>query len=202
MCPSHAPSVRSFGLVDLPEFGLLGRLQLSLSFPVAALLLLLVGIDPVGWHSLVLDAVDQERSWGGLEAGERLRSFVDGCVGDANPFLNLFAGELFEQTADTGLVDADLLERLVQRIVRDDLLVLLGAVRERLAEVGAFEELVPRLRNRSRTSECPRPSSMIPCSNSSCIHSVRSNFRFSLFAGRAGPFAALLTPPPRLSRTS
>lgn len=67
-----------------------------------------VRVDHDGWQSCAGQRGVSSRMF----IAPQLREFVDGCVGDANPFLNLLASELFEQAPDPCLIHAELLERL------------------------------------------------------------------------------------------
>ena len=66
--------------------------------------------------------------------------FVHRRIGDANPTLDQSPAALLENSPDARLIDADRLQRLIERIVRNRQQLGLSAFSQRAAEVRAFEE--------------------------------------------------------------
>src|SRR5712691_2909215 len=108
------------------------------TFPLFALLLLLVSEPPIGRRAVVLDAINQECRRRDFEAREAARLLVRGGVGDLHPATNHAASEFSEQAANARLIDADPLKRLKERVIHNRILFACGAFCQRLAKVSSF----------------------------------------------------------------
>jgi len=133
--------------------------------PLSPFLALFVGMEPIGRGSIVLDAVDQEGCGRNLEAGKSSRVLVHCGIRNPDPSLNDMAAMVLQKTPGARRIDADLPERLNERIVRNRILLAYRASGEQRAEIlGTGQNSAPL----SGTCLAP-PQSLFPCSSPSRI---------------------------------
>src|SRR5437870_509843 len=106
-----------------------------LSLPLLTLPALLMGIEPVGGPSRVLNPVYQKCCRRYAKPGKALGLLVHGGIGDPHPALDEGTGVLVEQTADSGSIHTHFPKRFVQRIVHNRILLAYGAFCRRLAKI-------------------------------------------------------------------